>query len=120
MQIGGSNGATIALSYSLDISPLMHEDYRKNRGKYALLRIFCQNVFYEKNKNTGKIDIRQYIKCYSFINCCSWRNDIYKNHMRSKNKAFHLSYGGTRIFLSLFIKKWEPFEVNLLLFVIFT
>ena len=34
-----------------------------------------------------------------------------------KTRAFHLSYGGNRIFLSLFIKKWEPFEVNLLFFV---
>ena len=33
MNIGGSNCQTIALSESLNISPLRHQDSRKNRGK---------------------------------------------------------------------------------------
>ena len=45
LYLGGSNCPTIALSESLDMSPPMHQDSRKNRGKNAPLGIFCQINF---------------------------------------------------------------------------
>ena len=45
LNLGGSKCPTIALSESLDMSPPMHQDSRKNRGKNAPLGIFCQINF---------------------------------------------------------------------------
>ena len=54
LYLGGSNCPTIALSESLDMSPPMHQDSRKNRGKNAPLGIFCQINFYGENEKKEK------------------------------------------------------------------
>ena len=85
LYLGGSNCPTIALSESLDMSPPMHQDSRKNRGKNAPLGIFCQINFYGENVKTEKTAMWQNCTCYSYIIFCLRRSDIYKNHMRNKN-----------------------------------
>ena len=82
LNLGGSNCQTIALSESLNISPLRHQDSRKNRGKKIPLRNFCKTTYEGGQRKNMKIGKKWNFKSCIYIISCSSRKDNYKNYMR--------------------------------------
>ena len=99
LNLGGSKCPTIALSESLDMSPPMHQDSRKNRGKNAPPWNFLSNQFLRgkwKNRKNSHVAKFYMLQLHHFLLKEKWY--LQKSYEKQKLERFIFHMVETALF----------------------